>query len=856
MINSFFGFEMGRRALSYFRQGFETSGHNISNADVEGYSRQRVEASSTDPFTEPGLNRPALPGQIGTGVKVDAIVRLRDQFLDLQYREESTVKGYWDIMTQGLDTLETFVNEPNGESVRVGLDDFWAALQEASKNADSSSARENLISKAGTLGTYLDSLSRNYEEYRTGLNEQVSLAVNEANTYIDQISALNLTIREVEGTGGNPNDLYDRRDLLAEKLCSLIDCEVSAPSDMEDGEYKIYLGGRILVQGDKARHLELKSVPGNSGFYDVQVEDNTFDHVSDTDVLTASIGQDASEAIHSVAVERLASETTWKVGGGTINGAVGRLPVSDPDEAMNIEGTIRLQVGSSGVRATGNQMNNEMGSPALLKFPGGTDRTEYTFRIASQDLNSMPGSPEEMYVTVSWNSATSEWEMSSRCGNSSSGTVSAGGELSLDELQSFLQNDTGVGGRLEVYVESSGSVDRLVIKSGDDHLLSFNDMKGDLLSGTLGLENDAPVVTVEIDNDDTLRSIANKINGAYNNGDGMPDDPSEWLHASVESDGGGDYYLVLESDVVGESSRINVMGSDAGDSYAARRLGLMGGTAAEYSTETLSTSTDALVMVDDDRYLSSFNEFRQARKISASDGYKASSMEDVALGIVLSLKDTGSSAIRVEHHVSGGEIKALMEIRDDVILHHLESFDAIAYNLINEMNAVHYAGHGTGEYSEVTGTAFFSNISTVAGASRDLSVNDLLSQASGLFAAAADDGNGQSKGEGNGDNAIAMAQLKQAKVMAGDSATFNEYYEDFIARLGVESQRSQAMLSNQTALVDQIESQRQSVMGVNIDEEMMNIMQFQQSFNAISRYVTTLDEMLDRVINGMGRVGL
>ncbi|MDI9387805.1 MAG: flagellar basal body rod C-terminal domain-containing protein, partial [Synergistota bacterium] len=62
----------------------------------------------------------------------------------------------------------------------------------------------------------------------------------------------------------------------------------------------------------------------------------------------------------------------------------------------------------------------------------------------------------------------------------------------------------------------------------------------------------------------------------------------------------------------------------------------------------------------------------------------------------------------------------------------------------------------------------------------------------------------------------------------------------------------QTMLKNQDTLVAQIDNQRQSVMGVNIDEEMMDIIKFQQAFNAISRYITTIDEMLDRIINGMG----
>jgi flagellar hook-associated protein 1 FlgK len=104
--------------------------------------------------------------------------------------------------------------------------------------------------------------------------------------------------------------------------------------------------------------------------------------------------------------------------------------------------------------------------------------------------------------------------------------------------------------------------------------------------------------------------------------------------------------------------------------------------------------------------------------------------------------------------------------------------------------------------------------------------------------------------------ALKLAQLKQAKVLNGRSADFNAYYESFIAELGAVGQRASTMAKNQKALVDQINTQRQSVMGVNMDEEMMDIIKFQQAFNGIARYITTIDEMLDKIINGMGRVGL
>ncbi|MDD3426020.1 MAG: flagellar hook-associated protein FlgK, partial [Aminobacterium sp.] len=347
MFNSFFGLEMGRRAMDYFRRSMETAGHNISNADVEGYSRQRVDASSTDPFTNPGLSRPNVPGQIGTGVKIDAIRRLRDEFLDLQFREESSVQGYWETMEKALNTIELYVNEPAGEGFKVALDDYWSKLQELQKRPDEASVREALVSSAQNLTVYMDQLVRNYGEYRVALDNDLLLKVQQANDYIDQIGALNTTIAEIQGVGGNPNDLLDQRDLLTEKLSELIYINVSLPSDMDDGDFKIYLDGKLLVQGDKTRHLVAVPVPGNEGFHDVQVEDNLFDIVDNTDVLYLMPGQNAPEGVHSLQVDRLASETSWKVGGGD-SSFTPRLRPQSPTEALNIRGAFTLSVGTQG----------------------------------------------------------------------------------------------------------------------------------------------------------------------------------------------------------------------------------------------------------------------------------------------------------------------------------------------------------------------------------------------------------------------------------------------------------------------------------------------------------------------------
>ncbi|WP_029166079.1 flagellar hook-associated protein FlgK [Aminiphilus circumscriptus] len=850
MVSTFFGLEMGKRALNYFRTGMDTAGHNISNADIEGYSRQRVQASSTDPYTVPGLSSPSSPGQIGTGVGVDAIVRIRDAFLDMQYREETTVLGYWEQIEEVMNTLEVFVGEPSTDGLSSALDDFWSALQEVHTNPESSAAREELVQKTITLTTLLDQLSTNYTQYREALNEEVALKVQEANNYIDQIAALNGVIAEVQGVGGNPNDLLDSRDLLVEKLCKLIDCTVSTSSEQADGDYKIYLDGRILVQGTQTRHLVLAPVAGNLGYYDVQVEDNEFDYVDNPDVLGVIIEQQASEAVHVLTVERLASETSWEIGNGN-----DRVEPQYTDEALNLSGSFSITVSSSGTQKTSSSFDGSAATAIALDVPASTDPTSYQFRIASGDFESI--------ITASWNAGAAQWELTDNHGSTQVNGSGAGGALLLSDLQAFLSDTVYTDARLNVSVgeNTAGTKSWLKVASTENSLLSFTDVKGDLLAGKLGMADEGVTVEIEITEEDTLETIRNKINGHFAASDDDPDSPEQWLHAEIRYDEvTNSHYLVLQSNVVGEAYRINVGGDEGGSLYAARKLGLVNteDTALgveQNSTSVLTRAQDAVVMLDGVRYMSSENTFTEARLLSKSDGYAASTLQTVCTGIHFTLKATGTSGITVDHHVQGGEIAALLEARDDIILSHLATFDEIAYELAQEMNAIHYAGHGYGDSATETGIAYFDPIALRSGASTKLSLNAAIEKNANLIAAASDDGNGYTCGSGDGSNVLRMAQLKQATVLNGNSASFNGYYETFIAKIGSEGLRATTMASNQRALVNQIETQRQSVMGVNLDEEMMDIILFNQAFNAMSRFITTQDEILDKIINGMGVVG-
>jgi flagellar hook-associated protein 1 FlgK len=117
--------------------------------------------------------------------------------------------------------------------------------------------------------------------------------------------------------------------------------------------------------------------------------------------------------------------------------------------------------------------------------------------------------------------------------------------------------------------------------------------------------------------------------------------------------------------------------------------------------------------------------------------------------------------------------------------------------------------------------------------------------------------------KGNGDLALAIAQLRNQSVkFSATSGTpvmtegrFDDFFKGLVGQLGVQGQEASRIAGNEELLTIQIDNRRQSVSGVSLDEEMSNMIKFQHAYNAAARAMTTFDEMLDKVINGMGVVG-
>jgi flagellar hook-associated protein 1 FlgK len=270
-MSTFSGIEMGKRSMFAHNQAIQTAGHNLSNSSTEGYSRQRVELKATDPLYRPDLSRAETPGQIGQGVSVESIRRVRDELLDTRIVAQTNGESYWQTRDSYVLQMEQIYNEPMETSVRTRMDQFWDSWQELSVYPEARSAREAVLSRGETL---VDSIHQQYtglQGIRDQVNGDIEAVTKQVNDISKQIAALNEEITKSKAVGDSPNDLMDQRDVLAEKLSGLINITVD---QRDPDEYVIHTSGYELVQGKSYRTFDLKSGFENDGYADVTWADS------------------------------------------------------------------------------------------------------------------------------------------------------------------------------------------------------------------------------------------------------------------------------------------------------------------------------------------------------------------------------------------------------------------------------------------------------------------------------------------------------------------------------------------------------------------------------------------------------
>ncbi len=211
-------------------------------------------------YAMPGVSTaPAGAGQLGTGVDVAAYQRIRDSFLDVQYRAQSMLQGQAQANQNGLQQVQLAFNEPTSSGISGLLANYWSAWQNLSNNPEDMGTRQALAQSASSLADGFTSLSGQLTTLQSQTSQNVSDTITQANSFGAQIAQLNLTISKLEVAGDTPNDLLDQRDVLLDKLSALGNVSTTPGAN---GSVDVSFGGASLVTAATSSTLAESNLTG------------------------------------------------------------------------------------------------------------------------------------------------------------------------------------------------------------------------------------------------------------------------------------------------------------------------------------------------------------------------------------------------------------------------------------------------------------------------------------------------------------------------------------------------------------------------------------------------------------------
>lgn len=260
MQSTFSGLNTMVNGIYTNRLGLNTVGHNISNSNTEGYSRQTAHAAAT-PSSE--VYTLAGASQVGNGSTVTSVIRARDIYADRQYWKENSTNSYYVGKANNYAKIESIFNDSKNTGVQNAMEKFYEAWEDCSTTASSDTSRQNVINAGQNFAQSLQIAANHVKEQITSLYDDISLSVDDMNRLLGQMVELNKNISGIEATGAHANDLRDQRDLIVDQLTEMTNITVYETSN---GMYTLVSNGTTLVNGITKVDLEM-SQPKNNNEY-------------------------------------------------------------------------------------------------------------------------------------------------------------------------------------------------------------------------------------------------------------------------------------------------------------------------------------------------------------------------------------------------------------------------------------------------------------------------------------------------------------------------------------------------------------------------------------------------------------
>ncbi len=256
---------VGSSALTATQTAINVTSNNIANVNTEGYCRQVVSFSATEPIE-------TSYGQAGTGVTVDSIERVYDAFVTNQINSASQDLGEYEARAGTLEIVETVFNESTGNGLNEVMSDFWNAWQDLANDPSGHAERTVLAEISENLATTFNDMASDLVEIRQDIDANIETTVDEINQIAEQIADLNENISQCEEIGISANEYQDSRDQLISELSTMINLSVS---ENGNGMVSVHVGdGNALVEGTSCCSLNTEP-NAETGLLDVTYTDSS-----------------------------------------------------------------------------------------------------------------------------------------------------------------------------------------------------------------------------------------------------------------------------------------------------------------------------------------------------------------------------------------------------------------------------------------------------------------------------------------------------------------------------------------------------------------------------------------------------
>lgn len=906
---------IGISGLLAYQRTLATTSHNISNANTEGYSRQRTELATRVP-------QQTGAGFIGQGVDAVTVSRYYDQFNTEQVRLHTSSNSQLQTYHEYASQVDNMLADPKS-GLTPTLEEFFGAVQDVANDPTSAAAREVMVSQGEALTNRFHSIDKRLTDLQGRVNRQMEIWTSEINQMATSLAAMNEQIVTARGKAGGqpPNDLLDQRDLLLNQLSERVKVSVV---EQDDGMMNVFIGnGQSLVVGTTPTELSVSVDPFDPSRREITVG-----------------GQGGQATV-----------VTNTITGGTLGGAIDfQREVLEPTRKELGRVAVALSETFNDQHHLGTDLNGQFGGdffedigtiPALASAYN-YQTTDYRFETEITDPSKLTTSDYRLDYNAGRYTLTRLSDNQVVAGptttlNTTPPSFDLTGGLDPDDTtvqipQFTITDDEGVDHTVDVTFTQTGTPNewdmQVVLDEDpglytDTHTVTFDGAPSTPVSGTNpGAVNLAPFIpggdANQMDMTIDLTALSQQASDATPGGSTVAQanvidatKPPLWTEDGfqVNLDGGtniadGDSWLIRPTIRGAEEFGMSLQNPDE----IAARMPVLGEASIDnlgngaitqgrifdeqlYTADTYSVTTSALSaaavgagagVINDDT-TGTDNNLQYQLRINDTIVYQQNEGDPVLSDLnQLAAQindDTGTTGVFAYVDDSTGSDRLYLAFDEPTnrsirVTEHLVDTTAPTAQPVEAADTMTgyfgtaLAGDGAstavdGAEIAYDGTASGYIVQDSSGArvtsgtyqsGGDITFRGMTASISGQPRIGDNFTIGANEsGISDNRNALALANLQTDNTMLNGTSDYQTVYAGMVASVGTKTHIAQLNGEVSQTMLDQAVAEREGLAGVNLDEEAANLLQFQQAYQATTKLISVADELFQTLLNATGR---